>query len=118
MSSLSRVRGAAVAVPLLLLALTGCATAEAAPTPPPEVPTPTPTPTIEPVIGQSALPLGCAELLTPADVATVVPDWAVTIDEDHIRQSIDAVAKIQRGELFCAWGGDAYPSTGWVASIE
>lgn len=118
MSSLSRVRGAAVAVSLLLLALTGCATAEAAPTPPPEVPTPTPTPTIERVIGQSALPLGCAELLTPADVAGVVPELRYVIDETHLLPRGDELAAAQSGALFCGWGDAGYRGTGWSNSIE
>lgn len=116
MSSLPRVRGAAVAASLLMLALAGCAAAGTVPTPPPGVPTPTPT--IEPVIGASALPLGCAELLSLDDLKGFVPTVGTIVDERHLIQRIDAVQAAQRGDLRCGWAEDEFDGTGWTNQVD
>lgn len=118
MRRISRHCGAAVVVSVLVLALAGCAGVEAAPAPAPESSAPTPAPTVEPVVGQSALPLGCADLLTEAQVRTVVPEWVNTVDEAHISQSLSSVADLQSGELRCGWGDSGWPGTGWSDAIQ
>jgi len=70
--------------------------------------------TVEPSIeyapvGSAAIPVGCAELLSVADVASISPagepPMADVIDENRIAQDM-SVAQLQAGSLRCIWSNN------------
>jgi hypothetical protein len=112
-----RIQGAVLGVVLVGL-LVGCADAD--PTvAPSETSTPTPVAVVAPV-GESALPLGCADLLASADVAELGAefddDLSLSIDENRIVVSM-GVRELQLGTLQCIWAA-RYGSTDFHASVE
>lgn len=113
--SLPRLRGAVLVAGLVAVALVGCAPA-ATPTPAPSS-TPTPQPTADAVVGKSALPLGCADLLTTADLAGLV-EVKIVVDETHLVQSAEEAARAQAGQLLCGWGDAEFRGTGWSDQLE
>jgi hypothetical protein len=107
-----RFRGVSL-VFVAVLALAGC-------TPGPEVPespSASPNPVGEPaLLGQSALPLGCSDLIAPTDLSAVYPGIAVAIDEQHVAQDM-TVALVQSGALACAWSND-FGATGTHGEVR
>lgn len=112
-------RGQGIAVVLLVAVLVGCT-----PTPAPdptEAPSGSPSPVAEVApVGESALPLGCADLLVETDVADLGPDFdepvSAAIDESRIVVDMGVVA-LQLGTLECIWAA-RYGATDFHAAIE
>ena len=100
-----------------MIGLVGCAPVAAAPEPSPTS-TPEPSPTVEPAVGQSVLPLACADLLTAADLAQLVPSVRTVVDGEHLAQTLTAAAEAQGGVLTCGWALDQYQRTDWQNEVS
>jgi hypothetical protein len=105
---------------VLVAVLVGCTVSD-----PTTTSSPTPsetTPAIEVApLGEAAIPLGCADILDTADVASLGADFdeelVLAIDENRIVIRMDAVAALQSGALHCIWAA-RYGSTDFHAQIE
>lgn len=113
-----------VLVRFVVLAAATAALAACAPAEPAATSEPGPSETAVPVVvaapGESAIPLGCADLLDVAAVADLGPSFddpiAVAVDETRI--AVDwSVARLQDGALHCVWAS-RYAASDFHAEIE
>jgi len=61
-------------------------------------------------LGSSALPLGCADLISTASLASMAPPTepavVAVVDENRIEQDVRSVAQLQAGALRCVWSNN------------